>query len=214
MWWSQKSSLVAFVRPADEVQWREAWNFAFLETCVFVQCTPCALQRGFEFSTTTQMQVVSCACHASFGRVSFQHVRVKQLRPQSRRRRVFRYGSSLEARRPVLASPPPPPPHHHPHACPTLPPPSFSYSDRPIRSVFLYLLGFCFSAKTEEELAATPFESYDLFRGQVLGAMGGGSTLRKVGVANGVGRSCSRGVVLLARFICLWGFRACRLRTR
>lgn len=34
--------------------------------------------------------------------------------------------------------------------------------------------------ETEEELRATPFESYDLFRGQVLGAIGGGSTLKNV----------------------------------
>eukprot|EP00752_Nemacystus_decipiens_P012043 g10677.t1 len=33
----------------------------------------------------------------------------------------------------------------------------------------------------EEELSATPFESYDIFRGQVLGAIGGGSDLQKVG---------------------------------
>lgn len=35
----------------------------------------------------------------------------------------------------------------------------------------------------EEELVETPFESYDLYRGQVLGAIGGGSTLKKVEAA-------------------------------
>lgn len=59
-----------------------------------------------------------------------------------------------------------------------LPPPSVNV--KPTHTNPNTATSFLFHLQPEEELLATPFESYDLFRGQVLGAFGGGSTLQKV----------------------------------
>lgn len=90
---------------------------------------------------------------------------------------------------PIQASPPlasPPPPRRVPDVCPILPPsPTLTLMltpahTNPNTSTSTSFLVFLPVNRPEEELLATPFESYDLFRGQVLGAFGGGSTLQKV----------------------------------